>query len=65
MYPNKRGKAQVSASKKQCLHDIGLEEMTRAINRYKKDLANEPWRKPQNGKHFFQQRVCGLLRCEL
>ena len=61
MYPNKRGKAQVSASKKQCLHDIGLEEMTRAINRYKKDLANEPWRKPQNGSTFFNSGYVDYL----
>jgi len=53
MYPNKRGKGQVSLTQKKKLYDIGLEEMTRAINRYKKDLANEPWRKPQNGSTFF------------
>ena len=61
MYPNKRGKAQVSASKKQCLHDIGLEEMTRAINRYKKDLERDGWRKPQNGSTFFNSGYVDYL----
>ena len=61
MYPNKRGKGQVSLTQKKKLYDIGLEEMTRAINRYKKDLANEPWRKPQNGSTFFNSGYVDYL----
>ena len=53
MYPNKRGKGQVSDANKRHLLDIGFEEMERAINRYKADLAEESWRKPQNGSTFF------------
>jgi len=61
MYPNKRGKGQVSLTQKKKLYDIGLEEMTRAIERYKKDLANEPWRKPQNGSTFFNSGYVDYL----
>jgi len=61
MYPNKRGKGQVSLTQKKKLYNIGLEEMTRAINRYKKDLANEPWRKPQNGSTFFNSGYVDYL----
>lgn len=53
MYPLKRGKGQVSLSKKKHLLDIGYEELERAINRYKADLEKEEWRKPQNGSTFF------------
>jgi predicted phage replisome organizer len=48
LYPNKKGKGQISDSKKKTLYDVGMEEMTRAIERYKSDLAKEEWRKPQN-----------------
>lgn len=61
LYKNKRGKGQVSMAKKKTLAHIGLEEMTRAINRYKKDLANEPWRKPQNGSTFFNSGYVDYL----
>ena len=53
MYPRKRGKGQVSEANKMRLLDIGFEELERAINRYKADLANETWRMPQNGSTFF------------
>lgn len=57
MYPNKKGKAQVTDKDKLKLLEIGLEEMTRAINRYKSELEKDKdWRKPQNGSTFFKGR---------
>lgn len=57
MYPNKKGKAQVSKKYKEKLLEIGLEEMTRAIGRYKKYIDdNKDWYKPLNGSTFFKGR---------
>ncbi len=61
LYPNKRGKGQVSEAKKRHLLDIGFEEMERAINRYKADLALNPWKKPQNGSTFFNSGYVDYL----
>ena len=61
LYPCKKGKGQVSDSKKKTLFNIGLEEMTRAIERYKDDLAKEDWRKPQNGSTFFNSGYVDYL----
>jgi hypothetical protein len=61
LYPNKKGKGQVSDSKKKTLYKIGIEEMTRAIDRYKTDLAKEDWRKPQNGSTFFNSGYVDYL----
>ena len=61
LYPNKKGKGQVSDSKKKTLYNIGLEEMTRAIERYKRDLSKEDWRKPQNGSTFFNSGYVDYL----
>lgn len=55
LYPNKRGKTQVTNKDKQKLLEIGLEEMTRAIERYKKYIeANKDWYRPKNGSTFFK-----------
>lgn len=57
MYPNKKGKAQVTDKDKQKLLEIGLEEMTRGIDRYKRYIeANKDWYKPLNGSTFFKGR---------
>lgn len=62
MYPNKKGKAQVTEKDKQKLLEIGLEEMTRAINRYKVELEKDKeWRKPQNGSTFFHSGYVDYL----
>ena len=61
LYPNKKGKGQISDSKKKTLYNIGIEEMTRAIERYKSDLAKEDWRKPQNGSTFFNSGYVDYL----
>lgn len=54
LYPLKRGKGQVSESKRKELYKIGFDEMKRAIDRYLKDLKKDSdWRKPQNGSTFF------------
>ena len=62
MYPSKRGKAQVTDKDKSKLLEIGLEEMTRAINRYKSELERDSdWRKPQNGSTFFHSGYVDYL----
>ena len=61
LYPVKKGKGQVSDSKKKMLYNIGIEEMTRAVERYKADLAKEDWRKPQNGSTFFNSGYVDYL----
>lgn len=61
LYPLKRGKAQVSKANKMHLLDIGFDEFQRAIDRYKADLDNETWRKPQNGSTFFNSGYVDYL----
>ncbi|BBF41974.1 hypothetical protein lbkm_0654 [Lachnospiraceae bacterium KM106-2] len=61
LYPNKKGKGQVSDSKKSNLYKIGYEELERAISRYKKGLAKETWRRPQNGSTFFNSGYVDYL----
>ena len=62
MYPNKKGKSSVSDKDKQNIFQIGLEEMTRAIERYKKYLeANNDWLKPKNGSTFFHSGYVDYL----
>lgn len=62
LYPNKKGKGAVSDSKKKTLFAVGKEEMERAIERYKKELAKDAsWRKPQNGSTFFNSGYIDYL----
>ena len=61
LYPQKRGKGQVSEANKRRLLDIGYDRMSRAIDRYKADLANDEWRKPQNGSTFFNSGYIDYL----
>lgn len=53
IYPEKKGKGQVSKNSKERLLVIGYEQFERAINRYKEDLKENEWRKPQYGSTFF------------
>ena len=53
LYLRKRGKDRVSDARKKLLYLVSVEEMTRAIDRYEKDLKKEPWRKRQDGSTFF------------
>ncbi len=62
LYPNKKGKGQISDAKKKKLYEVGYDEMARAIDRYKKDLEKESdWRKPQNGSTFFNSGYVDYL----
>lgn len=62
LYPVKKGKGQVSDAKKIKLLEIGFEEMSRAIERYKTELEKDKdWRKPQNGSTFFNSGYVDYL----
>lgn len=61
-YPYKKGKGQISDAKKKVLFEIGEEELTRAIERYDKELEKDKdWRKPQNGSTFFNSGYVDYL----
>ena len=61
LYPNKKGKGQVSDTAKKKLLKIGHEELERAIQRYKTELEKEDWRKPQYGSTFFNSGYVDYL----
>ena len=61
LYPSKKGKGQISDSKKKVLYNIGYDELSRAIERYKAGLAKDEWRKPQNGSTFFNSGINSCL----
>ena len=62
IYPNKKGKTSVTDKDKLKLLEIGLEEMTRAIDRYKRYIeANKDWYKPLNGSTFFKGRYLDYI----
>ena len=61
-YPVKKGKGQVSESKRRALFSIGFDEMQRAIQRYLDELKKDAsWRKPQNGSTFFNSGYIDYL----
>lgn len=62
LYPNKKGKGQVSDAKKRKLYEVGYDELERAIDRYKEELKQDTdWRKPQNGSTFFNSGFIDYL----
>lgn len=62
LYPVKKGKGQISDTKRKKLFEIGFDEMHRAINRYLKELERDSdWRKPQNGSTFFNSGYVDYL----
>lgn len=61
LYPNKKGKGQVSDAKKKKLYAIGYDEISRAIDRYKDGLSQDGWRQPQNGSTFFNSGYVDYL----
>lgn len=62
LYPVKKGKGQVSDSKRRALYNIGFEEISRAIDRYLTELQKDAaWRKPQNGSTFFNSGYVDYL----
>ncbi len=62
IYPVKKGKGQVSESKRKALYEIGEPEMHRAVHRYLTELKKDAsWRKPQNGSTFFNSGYVDYL----
>jgi len=62
LYPVKKGKGQVSDTKRKALYAIGYEEISRAIGRYLQELKRDSdWRKPQNGSTFFNSGYVDYL----
>lgn len=62
LYPVKKGKGQVSDTKRKALYKIGYEPMRKAIDRYLTDLKKDAsWRKPQNGSTFFNSGYVDYL----
>lgn len=61
-YPSKKGKGQVSDTKKKVLYQIGEEHIQRALKRYIDGLEKDAsWRKPQNGSTFFNSGYVDYL----
>lgn len=59
LYPNKKGKGQVSDTAKGRLYKVGTEQLTRCIERYK---ATKPsWQQYQNGSTFFNSGYVDYL----
>jgi hypothetical protein len=61
IYPKKEGKGQVSAKQKKKLFEIGIEEMTRAVNRYIKAKQGVDKQFLQNGSTFFNSGYVDYL----
>lgn len=59
LYPNKKGKGQVSDADKRKLYDIGLGVLTKCIERYKE--SKEDWQKWQHGSTFFHSGYIDYL----
>lgn len=61
IYPHKRGKGQVSDAKKMKLLQIGFDEMSRAIERYKQYVSGIDYLSYQNGSTFFNSGYIDYL----
>ncbi len=62
LYPVKKGKGQVSDTKRKALFKLGYEAIEQAINRYLTELKKDAsWRKPQNGITFFNSGYVDYL----
>lgn len=62
MYPNKKGKGQVSDTQKKRLLAIGESTLVKAIERYSLELQKDAdWRKPQYGSTFFNSGYVDYL----
>lgn len=58
LYPNKKGKGDISKTSKQKLFKLGEDKVVRGIERYKKYLEqNNSWLKPQGGGRFFTKTI--------
>ncbi len=60
LYPNKKGKGQISDTKKKEVFKLG-EEFTRCISRYVKYVESNDWLKYQNGSTFFNSGYVDYL----
>jgi hypothetical protein len=61
LYPVKKGKGQVSKTKKKVLQKIGLEELKRCIERYKDDMSKGDRNYWMNGSTFFNSGYVDYL----
>jgi hypothetical protein len=61
LYPRKEGKGQVSKSQKEKLFEIGLEEITRCIERYKKSKSGVELKFLKQGSTFFNSGYVDYL----
>ena len=61
LYPRKEGRSRVKKAKKIELYRIGLEEMTRAIERYKKAKKGKEYEYLQMGSTFFNSGYIDYL----
>ncbi|MCM1327290.1 MAG: DUF4373 domain-containing protein [Bacteroidales bacterium] len=61
LYPCKKGKGRISDAKKLQLFSIGFEEMSRAIERYKRYVESIDYLQYQNGSTFFNSGYIDYL----
>ena len=61
MYPKKRGKGSVSASQKRKLYDVGFDEMSRCIDRYKQEIRGKDEKYVKMGSTFFNSGYIDYL----
>ena len=61
LYPKKRGKGQVSATQKRKLHKLGLETLSKCIERYKQEMQGKDIQFMQNGSTFFNSGYVDYL----
>lgn len=62
LYPNKKGKGQVSDTQKKRLLAIGEDRLVKAIDRYSLELQKDAdWRKAQYGSTFFNSSYVDYL----
>lgn len=61
LYPVKKGKGQISDAKKMRLLQIGFDEMSRAIERYKNYVDSVDYLQYQNGSTFFNSGYVDYL----
>ena len=61
LYPIKKGKGQVSESKKKTLQRIGLEELKRCIERFEDDMKDRDRKYWMHGSTFFNSGYVDYL----
>lgn len=61
LYPKKRGKGQVSAKSKRKLYDIGFDQISRCIERYKQEIKGKDDQYVMYGSTFFNSGYVDYL----